>query len=297
MNLRFVLMASLLNSVWCFSALSPPGEYRLILSVSIMMLTNLIVCVTKCWDNSKFVSTCSSETSCLCKDVFFQSVSVFSSKGASVRIWPSYQAVLQCLYTQCQTSQFGAAVHHALLQCSTYETNDSSDLPPLIRRQGLRKRSNRILGNVSSYASASVIRSIVRGSPAFSAFYNPYPSQSVAPTTISDQEEQNTSAKPRLFPTSSAVLNATVISSTLSSGIWSPLPTPPSLQPDWYESSPPNGYIQVFCKIIWSAFLAAANTESTTQWRGALFGVVQIILWTPLSTFSHGVITNPFRLF
>lgn len=159
-------------------------------------------------------------------------------KGASVCIWSSYQAVLQCLYTQCQTSQFGAAVHHALLECSTYEINDSSNLPPLIRHQGLRKRSNRTLGNVSSHVSASVIRSIVRGSPAFSAFSTPYPSQSVAPTTISDQEEQNTLAKPRLFPTSSAVLNATVILNTLSSGIWSPLPTPQSLRPDWNESPP-----------------------------------------------------------
>lgn len=177
---------------------------------------NCIVCVAKCWDNSRFVSTCSNDTNCLCKDDFFQSVSVLSSTGASVHVWPFYQAVLQCLYTQCQTSQFGAAVHQALLTCSTYETFYSNNLPLLIRHQSLRKRSNRTLGNMSSHASASVIRSIARRSTTFSAFTNAYPSKSVAP--IADQEEQGISAKPRLFSAGSTVLNSTAILSTSSSG-------------------------------------------------------------------------------
>lgn len=183
MNLQFLLLASILNGVWSFSSISSP------------------VCVIKCWDSSIFVSTCSSETKCLCKDAFFQS------------------AVLQCLYTQCQTSQFGSAVHHALLKCSTYETDDFENSPPLIRRQGLRKQGSGTVRNISSHASASVIRTTVRRSAASSAFYSPYPSGSVAPIMVSDQEEQSTSARSRLSPTRSATLNSTAILNTLSTGI------------------------------------------------------------------------------
>ena len=178
---------------------------------------NCIACVAKCWDNSRFVSTCSSDTNCLCKDAFFQSVSVLSPREASVHVWPFNQAILQCLYTQCQTSQFGAAVHQALLTCSTYETFYSNNLPQLIRHQSLRKRSSKTLGNMSSHASASVIRSIAHRSTTFSTFSNPYPSKSVAP--IADQEEQGPSAIARASRT---VLNSTAVLSTLSFGNWFP---------------------------------------------------------------------------
>ena len=51
--------------------------------------------------------------------------------------------VLQCLYSQCQTAQFGVALHHALTACSKDLGNidTSNALPPLIRQQGLRKRA------------------------------------------------------------------------------------------------------------------------------------------------------------
>ena len=34
-------------------------------------------CVVKCWDNSRFVSTCNNEAKCLCEDNEFQSVGIF----------------------------------------------------------------------------------------------------------------------------------------------------------------------------------------------------------------------------
>ena len=50
------------------------------------------------------------------------------------------KVVLQCLYAQCQTAHFGAALHHTLATCSNLESDALGALPQLIRHQGLRKR-------------------------------------------------------------------------------------------------------------------------------------------------------------
>ena len=100
------------------------------------------------------------------------------------------QVVLQCLYSQCQTTQFGSALHHALLECSNPETDTPDFLPPLIRHQGLRKRGSQLTASVSApgqfrlvSASAKIAaHSVARRSVLASAFvrYSARPTRSVA---------------------------------------------------------------------------------------------------------------------
>ena len=82
----------------------------------------------------------------------------------------SEQAVLQCLYSQCQTAQFGSALHHALSECSNYDLDSSLDPPHLIRNQGLRKRQPFDSGLASLYVSASGIQSVSRQNIGASGF-------------------------------------------------------------------------------------------------------------------------------
>ena len=51
-----------------------PGKLHSLRERYLIMI--LLDCVVKCWDNSRFVSTCDKETECLCEDNEFQSVSV-----------------------------------------------------------------------------------------------------------------------------------------------------------------------------------------------------------------------------
>jgi len=81
-------------------------------------------CTSKCWDNSKLLSSCPNESKCFCDDSEFQS------------------AVFQCLHSQCQTAQFGSAIHSALMECSGADTETHNVLPHLIRHQKSRKRHN-----------------------------------------------------------------------------------------------------------------------------------------------------------
>lgn len=120
-------------------------------------------CVSKCWDNSKYVSTCvkANETQCLCEDADFQSV------------------VLQCLYSQCQTTQFGSALHQTLLTCSDSGMDTLDALPPLIRNQGLRKRGSPSIGYTSGHLSASAIHSVARRSVSASAYVSARPTRSL----------------------------------------------------------------------------------------------------------------------
>ena len=71
------------------------------------------------------------------------------------------QVVLQCLYSQCQTTQFGSALHRTLSACSGFDANTLEVLPPLIRHQGLRKRG---IANIPGHVSASAVHSIARRS-------------------------------------------------------------------------------------------------------------------------------------
>lgn len=120
-------------------------------------------CVSKCWDNSKYVSTCSkdNETQCLCEDAEFQSV------------------VLQCLYSQCQTTQFGSALHQTLSACSGSGMDTLDASPPLIRHQALRKRGSSNIGYASGHLSASAIHSVARRSVSASAYVSARPTRSV----------------------------------------------------------------------------------------------------------------------
>ena len=87
--------------------------------------------------------------------------------------------VLQCLYSQCQTTQFGSALHQALSACSDsgIDTLDASP-PPLIRHQALRKRGSPSSGYVSGHISASAIHSVARRSVSASAYVNARPTRS-----------------------------------------------------------------------------------------------------------------------
>ena len=93
------------------------------------------------------------------------------------------QVVLQCLYSQCPTTQFGSALHYALLECPSFGNNESEYLPPLIGHQGLRKRANKPLASVSAqvlghYVSASAGRLLARRSVIASAFVRARPTRS-----------------------------------------------------------------------------------------------------------------------
>ncbi|KAF1992300.1 hypothetical protein K402DRAFT_458724 [Aulographum hederae CBS 113979] len=59
-------------------------------------------CLTSCWDNSMYVSSCTEikdVTPCLCEDPEFQS------------------SVLQCIYIQCPATQLASALHFAISYC------------------------------------------------------------------------------------------------------------------------------------------------------------------------------------
>ncbi|KAI4110654.1 MAG: hypothetical protein LQ339_001231 [Xanthoria mediterranea] len=127
--------------------------------------TTCPVCVPMCWENSKYVSSCRESQRCLCEDAQFQG------------------AVLQCLYSQCQTSQFGCALHHTMAHCFEEDSQTVQTLPALIRHQALRKRQ--IPG---AYASASVsssaVHSVARGQLSASALDNARPTRSASSTSL-----------------------------------------------------------------------------------------------------------------
>lgn len=83
----------------------------------------------------------------------------------------NYQTVLQCLYSQCHTAQFGSALHHALSKCNEYPPTSPNSLPPLFRHQGLHRRATQNQALVSAkplisahqaFASAQAIQSVPR---------------------------------------------------------------------------------------------------------------------------------------
>lgn len=109
-----------------------------------------------CWDNSKYVSTCVHDTACLCTDDGFQNVGIICVRSTPLFYAESLQAVLQCLYSQCHTAQFGLALHFALTKCATYNNGPSALLPHLlIHQKNQQKRENHRTGSV--YHSASLL--------------------------------------------------------------------------------------------------------------------------------------------
>ena len=90
-----------------------------------------------------------------------------------------FQVVLQCLYSQCQTTQFGSALHQTLSACSDSGMDTLDASPPLIRHQALGKRGSPKVGYASGYLSASAIHSVARRSVSASAYVSGRPTRSV----------------------------------------------------------------------------------------------------------------------
>ena len=90
-----------------------------------------------------------------------------------------FQVVLQCLYSQCQTTQFGSALHQTLTTCSDSGMDTLDALPPLIRHQGLRKRGSPSIGYSAGHISASAVHSVARRSVSASAYVSARPTRSV----------------------------------------------------------------------------------------------------------------------
>lgn len=101
------------------------------------------------------------------------------------------KAVLQCLYSQCQTAQFGSALHHALSKCSSLETEIADISPPLLREHGLRKRDKRTVGDMSDPGSAPAIGSVARQSASASAT-SKSPRRSLASADLRKRDAQPT---------------------------------------------------------------------------------------------------------
>ena len=89
-----------------------------------------------------------------------------------------FQMVLQCLYSQCQTTQFGFALHQTLSACSDSEMDTLNAWPPLVRHQGLRKRRSASSGYASGHLSASALHSVARRSVSASAYVSARPTRS-----------------------------------------------------------------------------------------------------------------------
>ena len=117
--------------------------------------------------------------------------------------------VLQCLYSQCQTTQFGSALHQTLLACSDSGMDILDALPPLIRHQGLRKRGSPSIGYASGHLSASAIHSVARRSVSASAHMSARPTRSVGhlPAPTRDSPMSLSMAFP--VPSSGSNVNST----------------------------------------------------------------------------------------
>lgn len=98
---------------------------------------------------------------------------------------------MQCLYSQCQTAQFGSALHHALSKCSGLETGIAYLSPPLLREQGLRKRNKRTVEDTSDLGLAPAIGSVARQSASASAT-SKRPTRSVASADLEKRSAQPT---------------------------------------------------------------------------------------------------------
>lgn len=102
-------------------------------------------------------------------------IAIFSLRCIADR----FQVVLQCLYSQCQTTQFGSALHQTLSACTDHGMDTLDALPPLIRHQGLRKRGSPSIGYATGHLSASAIHSVARRSVSASAYVSARPTRSV----------------------------------------------------------------------------------------------------------------------
>ena len=94
--------------------------------------------------------------------------------------------MFQCLYSQCQTADFGSALHLAITQCSSHDFMGSSFVPHILRQRGYEARSHdqntKHVGSVSWSAIHHTIgyRSI---SPTRSVEYRPQATLTRPPTS------------------------------------------------------------------------------------------------------------------
>ena len=179
------------------------------------MLSFKQACVSKCWDNSKYVSSClkANETQCFCQDTEFQSVCALVVLLSSILrcVTNGFQVVLQCLYSQCQTTRFGSALHHTLSVCTDYGVEASDASPPLVRHQGIRKRGSLSISSASGHRSASVIHSVARRSVSASAYGTTRPTRSIGHLPVHTHDLPLSSSVAAPAPSNSANLNESIM--------------------------------------------------------------------------------------
>ena len=122
-----------------------------------------------------------------------------------------FQVVLQCLYSQCQTTQFGSALHHTLSVCTDYGVDTSDASPPLVRHQSIRKRGSLSISSASGHLSASVIHSVARRSVSASAYGTTRPTRSIGHFPIHTHDLPLSSSVATTAPSNSANLNESIV--------------------------------------------------------------------------------------
>ena len=143
--------------------------------------------------------------------------------------------VLQCLYSQCQTTQFGSALHQTLTACSDLGVDTFDALPPLIRHQGLRKRGSPSIGYVSGRLSASATHSVARRSVSASAYVSARPTRSVGRQAAQTHGLPISLAAAISIPSSGASMDSTSVLAT-STKAYKDDPAEPSRVPGEGES-------------------------------------------------------------
>ncbi|KUJ07322.1 uncharacterized protein LY89DRAFT_363312 [Mollisia scopiformis] len=94
-------------------------------------------CAINCWENTKYVSKCSTDVGCLCSE-------------------PDYtNSVYQCLFSQCDTVHFGSALHHVIAQCFGSGNEILFAVPPIPNRDDLRRREAEYAAGAILYGSGS----------------------------------------------------------------------------------------------------------------------------------------------
>jgi hypothetical protein len=112
-------------------------------------------CAVRCWENTKYVSKCLNDNTCLCNEAKYQNVRLcFKTLPFHQKLWLyqcrhtnlyGWQSVFQCLYSQCDTAQFGSALHHAISQCSGTGGEFLLTVPPVANHDVLRRREAQYL--------------------------------------------------------------------------------------------------------------------------------------------------------
>ena len=73
---------------------------------------------------------------------------------------------MQCLYSQCQTVHFGAALHHTLAACYDFASDEAGAVPPILRHQALRRRTNEDKDKSSTSTGMTVSARATQSAPA-----------------------------------------------------------------------------------------------------------------------------------